>query len=422
MIDTFAERRQRVLQQLAADGGALVLAAAPELLVGRDTHLRYVVDAELYYLTGYTEPDAVLVLDPAAEPPFTMFVRARDPELELWNGRRGGVEGAQERFGAGAAFPVAELPDRLPRLLAKANVVYARFGARPQLDAILQQLLAHGRNARARTGRGPDTLREPGAILDEMRLIKDDGEVELLREAARISAESFLETVPQIRPGMRESDVEALLEYGFRSRGASAPAFTTIAATAGNATVLHYVDNNAVLETGALLLLDAGARYRMYCADISRTVPVAGRFTKEQKRLYEIVLDAHDAAVAACRPGAPVDAIHQAAREALVRGLIEAELLKPEQGEDDAALKAVFPHRTSHWLGLDVHDVGSYARADGPVMLQAGMVLTIEPGLYLPAQNIGIRIENDVLITSDGHENLTGRLPSRSEEIEALMS
>jgi Xaa-Pro aminopeptidase len=421
MTDIFAERRQRVLQQLTP-GGVLVLAAAPELLIGRDTHLRYVVDAEFYYLTGNTEPDAVLVLDPEAEAPFTMFVRARDPEHELWHGRRGGVEGAQERFGAQAAFAVGELPERLPKLLGKADTVYARFGGRPQVDAILQQLLASGRSARARTGRGPHILREPGDILDEMRLVKDDSEIAALREAARISAEAFLDTLPRIRPGMRESEVEAILEYGFRSRGASGPAFTTITATGMNATVLHYVENTAVLEAGDLLLLDAGARYQMYCGDISRTVPVSGRFTGAQRELYDVVLSAHDAALAACLPGNPVDDIHATARHALVHGLIDAGLLTEDQRADDAALKQIFPHRTSHWLGLEVHDVGPYVRADETMRLQPGMVLTIEPGIYLPAKNLGIRIENDVLITATGWEVLTASLPSSADAIETLMS
>jgi Xaa-Pro aminopeptidase len=382
------------------------------------------VDAELYYLTGFAEPDAVLVLDPGSDAPFTMFVRPRDPAQELWHGRRSGVEGAQERFGAQAAWPIDELPTRLPKLLGQCDVVYARFGARPQLDAVLTTLLANGRSARARTGRGPHMLREPGDILDEMRLVKDASEIELIREAARISADSFRATLPQIRPGMRESEIDALLEYGFRSRGASGPAFTTITAVGGNATVLHYVDNTAILEAGDLLLLDAGARYQMYCADISRTVPVSGRFSEPQRKLYDVVLSAHAAASAACTPGAPVAGIHEAARTALIDGLIAAGLWQEGQREDETALKAVFPHRTSHWLGLEVHDVGAYAHAgaDQPMVLRPGMVLTIEPGIYLPDQNLGIRIEDDLLITDTGHEVLTATLPNQAEDIEALMS
>ncbi len=420
MTDVFAQRRRRVLQQLSA-GDIMVLTAASELLIGRDTHLRYVVDAELYYLTGYTEPDAVLVLDPASEAPFTMFVRARDPERELWHGRRGGVEGAQEKFGAQAAHPISELAERLSKMLATADTIYARFG-NERIDAMLRQALATGRAARARTGVGPHILREPGAILDEMRLIKDATEIELMRTAARISAESFLEILPRVRPGMAESEVEALLEFEFRVRGASGPAFTTITATGANATVLHYVDNSANLNAGDLLLIDAGARYRMYCADISRTVPVSGRFTKEQKPLYNVVLAAHAAALAACKPGMPVAGIHEAARAALAHGLIEAGLLTETQRDDDAALKVVFPHRTSHWLGIEVHDVGAYARAQDPVLLQPEMVLTIEPGLYFPERQMGIRVEDDVLITESGHEVLTAHMPILAEAIESLMA
>ena len=419
-MDVYAQRRERVLEQLAP-GGALLLCAAPELLIGRDSHLRYVVDAELFYLTGYTEPEAVLLLDPNGDAPFMMFVRARDAERELWQGRRGGVEAAREIFAADEAHPVAELPELLPRLLARTDTVYARPSGRPEIDGIVQQLFASGRAARARTGRGPHILREPGDILDEMRLVKDEHELPLIREAARITAESFLATLPQISAGLHESDVEALLEFGFRRRGASGPAFTTIAASGLNATILHYVDNTARLEAGELLLLDAGARYQMYCGDVSRTVPVSGRFSEEQRAWHDVVLAAHDAAIAAAQPGQPFDAVHHAAREVLVSALADEQLLTDAQREDENAIKQFYPHRTSHWLGLEVHDVGPYARADGPVLLQPGMVLTIEPGLYLPDRNLGVRIEDDVLITANGPEVLTGILPAAASDIEALL-
>lgn len=420
MTTPYASRRQRVLERLAPDS-VLILAAAPELLIGRDTHLRYMVDADLYYLTGYTEPDAVLLLNPASKEPFTLFTRTRDPERELWNGRRGGVEAAIEQYAADAAFPVGELSARLPKLISEADTIYARMTARPELDSVIQHALVQGRSTRARTAKGPHVLRDPGDILDEMRLIKDESEIELLRTAARISAEAFLDAIPRIRAGMMESEVEAILEYGFRSRGASGPAFTTIAAAGGNATVLHYVDNVAPLRAGEMLLLDAGARYQMYCGDITRTVPISGSFTAEQCALYEVVLAAHDAAVEAVQPGRPVDNIHDAARKALIDGLVGMGLLKEAQRSDDAALKQFFPHRTSHWLGLDVHDVGPYTRADGPVLLQPGMVLTIEPGIYVPQLQTGVRIEDDVLVTHSGHDVLTGILPAAAAEIQALM-
>jgi Xaa-Pro aminopeptidase len=284
----------------------------------------------------------------------------------------------------------------------------------------MQQIWPSARAARARTGRGPHVQRDPGDILDELRVIKDAGEIALLRAAARISAQAFAETIPRIRAGMHEWEIEALVEYGFRSRGASGPAFSTIAAAAHNATVLHYVDNQTQLNHGDLLLLDAGARYQMYCGDITRTVPVAGKFSDEQRALYDVVLSAHRAALQAVCPGAPVDGIHDAARAALRDGLVQSGLLSADQTEDEAALKAYFPHRTSHWLGLEVHDVGPYARADQPVLLQPGMVLTIEPGLYWRERGIGIRIEDDLLVTEHGHEILTALLPSDADGIESL--
>ena len=401
-MDVYARRRAQVLKQLGPDA-ALVIAAAPELVVGRDTHLRYVVDAELYYLTGYTEPDAVLVLDPNAESPFTMFVRDRDPERELWMGKRAGIAGAQEQFCAQKAYPIAELAQHLPKQLAKANTVYARASARPEVDAITQQLFEHGRAARARTGRGTHVLRDPGDILDEMRLIKDTHEIDLVREATRISAEAFAATMQHVRPDAGEWEIEAAIEFEFRSRGASGPAFPTIAASGINATVLHYIDNSTRLESGDMLLLDAGARHQMYCGDITRTVPVDGEFTSRQREVYDVVLAAHDAAIDAVAPGRPVEGIHEAATTVLQDGMKRLGL--------DGELKKYFPHKTSHWLGLDVHDVGPYVREGEKLMLQPGMVLTIEPGLYLPDEAIGIRIEDDVLVTAQGREILTAGAP-----------
>lgn len=421
MNQMFAERRARVLAQLGADS-IMVLAATPELMVGRDTHLRYVVDAELYYLTGYTEPDAVVVLAPTSESPFTMFVRDRDPERELWNGRRGGVAAATEGFGADAAFPIAELGQRLPNMLSRANELYMRNSGRPQLDGMMQQALVNGRNVRARTGRGPHMQRDPGDILDEMRLVKDDSERAALRQACRISAEAFLETIPRIKAGMHEWEVEAIVEYGFRSRGASGPSFPTIAAHAANATVLHYIENNTRIEPNTLLLLDAGARYEMYCGDITRTIPVSGKFTDDQRELYDIVYAAQRAAIAAVQPGGSFEGIHNAARDVLIDGLIQRGLLNEGERADEAALKRYYPHRTSHWLGLEVHDVGPYTRSSGPVTLQPGMALTIEPGLYAPDLGIGIRVEDDVLVTENGHEVLTAMLPASAREIESLLS
>jgi Xaa-Pro aminopeptidase len=415
MNDIFATRRQRVLDRLG-DTGVLVLAASPEIVVGRDAALRYVVDSDLYYLTGYTEPEAVLVLNATqTKPAFTLFVRPRDEARELWTGRRGGVEGARETFGADVAHPITELASELPALLHSADVVYARTGVgRPELDAVLQRVLADARQKRPRTGMSPHTISDPGELLDGMRLIKDEAEVALLREATRITGEAFLEAIARVRDGVGEWEIEAALEYGFRSRGAMGPAFPTIAAAGANATVLHYTENAARARAGDLLLLDGGARYAMYCGDMTRTVPVSGAFTGAQRDVYDVVLAAHGAAIAATRPGVSVDAPHNAVQRTLADGLIQLGLLTGSI--DDAiaqpdGLKRFYPHRTSHWLGLDVHDVGPYATRAGAVMLQPGMVLTIEPGLYIAEQGIGIRIEDDVLVTTHGCEVLTDMVP-----------
>jgi Xaa-Pro aminopeptidase len=425
MTDVYAKRRAAVLKKLGPRG-ALVLSAAHEIMVGRDTELRYVVDAEVYYLTGYTEPEAVLVLTRAAsEAQFTMFVRPRDDSRELWTGVRGGPQAARERFQAEAAHPVTELETRLPALLAGCDVVYARSGtARPQVDAVLQRVFAQARAQRARTGRSPHTCTDPGELLDPMRMVKEPKELELIREAARISCDAFLETIARVRPRMGEWEVEASIEYGFRMRGADGPAFPTIAAAGDNATVLHYVDNRAFTRADDLILVDAGARYRMYCADITRTVPVSGKFTDEQRDLYDVVLAAHDAAIKTIRPGSDVDAPHIAAQRTLADGLIQLRYMHGTVDaaiEDETGLRRFFPHRTSHWLGLEVHDVGAYMTRDGPVRLGERMVMTIEPGLYIRESGIGIRIEDDVVVTATGCEVLTARVPTNPAELESLV-
>jgi Xaa-Pro aminopeptidase len=433
--DRFAMRQERV-RSLLGEGAALVLPAAPELRVGIDGEVRYAVDSELFYLTGYAEPEAVLVLRSGYDgSPFTLFVRPRDPERERWTGMRGGVEEARERFGADTAFSIADLSRELPPLLAQVDTIYGRVGGgRQEVDGVLLGALERARRARPRTGRGPRALVDPGVILDEMRLRKDPAEVEHMRAAARVSTAAFADAIACIRPGAHEYEVEAALDSGFRRRGGSGPAFPTIVAGGGNAAVLHYTANASELRAGDLVLLDAGARVGGYCADISRTVPVSGTFTSEQRVLHDGVLAALRAGSAAAKPGATVDDVHDAAVDVLARTLVELGFLHgpPESlrtPEREAEMRPFYPHRTSHWLGLDVHDVGDY-RVDGaPRRLEPGMVLTVEPGLYLPADahggpaalhGTGIRIEDDILITEDGNEVLTAALPAAAADIEAM--
>jgi len=430
----YAARRARVLSALAPDG-VMILPAAPELRLGRDLELRYQPDPDLYYLTGYTEPEAVAVLAPfRTDAPFTLFVRPRDPERELWTGPRGGTDAALAVFGADEAYPIAELSERLPAIVAEAGTVYFRLGTgRDDVEALVRTSLIRAQRGRQREGRGPRALVDPGAILDDMRLFKDAHEIELLREAARITADAFREAAPRIRPGAGEWEIEAALDAGFRRRGASGPAFPTIVAAGANATVLHYTDNAAPLEAGQLLLIDAGARYRMYCGDISRTFPISGAFTPAQRDLYDAVLAAHDAAIALVQPGNTIEQVHEAALRTALAALIDLGVLRgtvDELLERKEEYHPFLPHRTSHWLGLDVHDVGDYKTAGEPRRLEPGMVLTVEPGIYLPAtheavpaalRGTGIRIEDDVLVTPSAHEVLTATLPTAAVEVEALL-
>jgi Xaa-Pro aminopeptidase len=428
---TFAGRRERVLAALGADG-ALVLSAAPELFVGADTDVRYVPSADLYYLTGYTEPGAVLVLCPSADEPFTMFVRPRDPDSELWTGARGGVEAARDVFGADAAHPLVDLLEKLPRLLAGASRVFTVLDSgRADVDAALRAALAHARRSRPRSGLGIHTITEPHVLLAPMRLRKDASEIAAMRAAADITVQAFEETARGLNALQHEHEVEAAVEYGFRRRRATA-AFPTIAAGGRNATVLHYTASAAPLRAGDLLLLDAGARADMYCADITRTFPLGGRFTPEQRAVYDVVLAAHDAVIACIAPGRSVAELDEVALRTLVQGMIDLRLLDGSIDEliEKREYRRYFPHRVSHWLGLDVHDAGDYQTGSEPVTLEPGMVLTVEPGLYITAgkaagagalDGIGVRLEDDVLVTDSGSDVLTSGLPIRPGEVESLV-
>ena len=434
MSDGYAARRQRVLDALGADG-ALLVAAGPELRVGADGEVRYLPDADLFYLCGYVEPEAVLLLCPSAKTQFTMFVRPRDAERERWTGARGGVEAARDQFDAHAAFPIADLNKELVRLLEGVSTLFAPLeSGRLDVDAAVRYALRAGRAARPRAGRGVQTITDARALLAPMRLRKDEHEIALLRRAAEITVAGFREAAGALREAEGEWQIEATIEHAFRRRGAMGTSFPTIAAGGANATVLHYVTNDAPLRRGELLLLDAGARYQMYCADVTRTYPIGSAFSAAQRAVYDVVLAAHDAAIDAIAPGRSASDLHDAALRALVEGMVSLGLL---QGEVDGLIeqeeyKRYYPHRTSHWLGLDVHDAGDYVTADGKAIpLEAGMVLTVEPGLYVPADDdrapaalrgIGVRLEDDVLVTADACDVLTSTLPIRPAELKGLLS
>jgi Xaa-Pro aminopeptidase len=429
----YAGRRERVLSRIG--DGVMVLASAPELVRGRDGEVRYRPDPALYYLTGFEEPSAVAVLtphDPGHR--LTLFVRPRDPEREAWDGPRSGPEGAMAAFGADAAYPISELSARLRSLLEPADAIWYSLGAEPAMDATMVELVRGFRRGRPRAATGPSALRDPAVVLDPLRRVKDAGEVSRLRAAAAATIAGHRAGMAASRPGAGEWEIEAAVDAAFRStHPTAAPAFQTIVGSGPNAAVLHYRANRRMVGPNDLVLLDAGAEVEMYCGDVTRTFPASGSFTMAQRELYEVVLRAERAAIEAVRPGARFVELHDAARRALTQGMVQLGLL---QGDVDAliereAYRRFYMHQTSHWIGLEVHDVGDYRDTpEESTVLQPGMVLTIEPGLYLaegvdgvPTELIGcgVRIEDDVLVTETGHEVLTAALPAEPDAVEAMV-
>jgi len=425
----FRQRRLKVLRAMGA--GVMVIATAPEVIRNRDAHYPYRPDSYFHWLTGFDEPDAVLILVAGKRPRQLLFCRPHDPERELWDGKRWGPPAARLAFGFDAAWPVAQLDARVPRLLADQPVLYHRIGADPAWDARITGWLKTVRG-QARAGiRAPTSLIEAAELLDEMRLFKDPAECDRMRRAAAISAAAHRRALRACRPGRFEYEIEAELLYEFRRQGAAAPAYPAIVAGGANACILHYTENNQALRDGDLLLIDAGAEFDGYAGDITRTFPVNGRFSPIQREAYEIVLAAQAAALAECRPGRSWNAPHTAAVRVLTQGMKDLKLLK---GSLDGLIEAgdyrrYYMHRTGHWLGRDVHDVGDYKRDGDWRPLGPGMTLTVEPGLYIRPgpgvpkrlEHLGIRIEDDVLIHADGCEVLSAAAPKTVAEIESVM-
>ena len=426
---SYAERRAEALRRMGP--GTMILRSNPEQTRSHDTEFPFRQDSDFAYLTGFLEPDAVAVLTSAhAEHRFVLFVRPRDLEKETWNGRRAGVEGALRDYGPDATFSIDELDAKLPGYLEGASTVYFTPGLDPGFNDRMEGWLAALRRTRARNGKGPVTRTEHGGVVHEMRLFKSAEETALLRAACALSAEAHNAALAAARPGMREYEVEALVNYVLRSRGARAPGYNSIVAGGENATILHYTENDMALRDGDLLLIDAGGEYAGYTADITRTFPVGRRFTRDQRAVYDLVLEAQLTAIAQVRPGVRFDDVHRAALLVLVQGLVRLGVLagEPEELIAQKAFQPFYMHRTSHWLGLDVHDAGLYVDAAGKSrLLEPGMVLTVEPGLYFGDgileydprwRGIGVRIEDDILITATGTENLTAGTPKTVEEIE----
>jgi Xaa-Pro aminopeptidase len=410
-----------------------IIASAREATRSNDTLYRYRQDSDFYYLTGFDEPEAIAVIAPAhKEYKYTLFVRPRDPEREIWDGRRAGVEGAKSEYGADAAFPISEFDAKLTDFLNGANNLYYRIGnGNAELDETVVKQIRHLRALGRRGMRAPEAIIDTGTIIHEMRLFKSGEEIEMMQRAADIASEGHREAMKQARPGMKEYEVEALIEYVFRRSGASAPAYTSIVGGGANATVLHYINNDATLVDGDLLLIDAGAEYQGYASDITRTFPVNGRFTEAQREIYDLVLEAQLACIEMVRPGSRPQDIQKRSVEVLTEGMLRVGLLKGDAETiiKEEKYKQFYMHTIGHFLGLDVHDVGRYHIKDESRQLEPGMVMTVEPGLYIsPATKdipekylgIGIRIEDDVLVTADGNLILSDKAPKQIEEIEEL--
>lgn len=432
--DIYRARRQRVLDALG--DGLLLLPTAREQVRNGDVHHLFRASSDFHYLTGFHEPDAVLAAwrTGRGKHRAVLFVRPRDKEREIWDGRRVGVARAKKQYGVDAAHAVTELWDQLPALLAAHPRLFYRLDADPMFDRRLLSVAARNAAAARRAGApAHPTLQDPGPAIAAQRLIKSVAEVEVLERAAAITASGHVAAMRGARPGRAEYEVQADVEAAFRGGGAVREGYPSIVASGPNACILHYHENDRRMRAGDLLLLDAGAEIDLYTADITRTFPVSGKFSPAQRRIYALVLEAQKSAIAAVRPGAAWNAPHTAAVRSLTRGLVDLGLLPRRPLAKliaKAAYKRFYMHGTSHWLGIDVHDVGPYQDASGkPIRLRAGMVLTVEPGLYFGPRDrtvpkeyrgIGVRIEDDVLVTPRGRRVLTAGTPKEIAEVEAL--
>ncbi|HKQ30886.1 MAG TPA: Xaa-Pro aminopeptidase [Burkholderiales bacterium] len=427
----FERRRERLMQHMGT--GVAIIPTAPVRVRNRDVHYPYRPDSDFYYLTHFSEPDAVAVLVPGREHgQYILFCRERNPEREIWDGRRAGLEGAREHYGADDAFPIDDIDEILPGLLENREKVFYNMGRDRDFDIHLMNWVNEVRD-KARNGvHAPGEFVDLNHILHEMRLYKSAEEIRVMKRAAKISAAAHQRAMQACKPGMKEYELEAELLYEFKKGGSPFPAYPPIVGGGANGCVLHYTDNNAELRNGELVLIDAGAELDGYAADITRTFPVNGKFSDEQRALYDVVLSAQAAAIGKVKSGNHWNEPHEAAVRVLTQGLMDVGLLKGGNLDghiEGGDYKRFYMHRTGHWLGMDVHDVGDYKVDDVWRLLEPGMVLTVEPGLYVGANadvdarwhNIGIRIEDDVLITREGNEVLSRDAPKSADDIEALM-
>lgn len=426
------QTRRKNLTQRLPEGSIAIIPAAHECLRNGDAHYRFRQESNFYYLTGFNEPEALLILISGAETQSILFNRPRNPMEEQWTGKRLGQDGALSELGMHAAFPIGCIADELPKLLSGKTAVYYALARNPEVEKIIMQALEKVKGQVRRGIKVPEQLCDLEPILGEMRLFKSEAELELMRQAAHISVKAHEQAMRRCKHVEHEYQLEAELVYEFSRQGCRSVAYDPIVGGGENACILHYTDNNKPLREGDLVLIDAGGEYENYAADITRTFPVNGKFSVEQKSIYELVLKAQKAGIAAVKPGFPWNEIQQIIVRILTEGLCELGILQGNVDELLAkeAYKPFYMHNSGHWLGLDVHDIGLYKINGEWRPLEPGMVLTVEPGLYISANtpgvdkrwwDIGVRIEDDVVVTQTGHEVITAALPVEVHDIEALM-
>ncbi|MBL4771317.1 MAG: aminopeptidase P N-terminal domain-containing protein [Planctomycetes bacterium] len=433
-MNLYQQNRKRFQVLMTLDECVAIIPTNTAKMRNHDCDYRFRPDSDFWYLTGFAEPGCVLVLIPGEGDDEAgksiLFLRESNKQMEIWNGKRLGLQAAPEALGVDEAYDIEELWTKLPELLVGHPRLLYRLGMDDSMDLRFTGMVKALRS-RARKGIEPPVEIVDGHhSLHEMRLHKSAEEADLMRKAAEITTEAHLAAMAATRDGVNECEIDALIDYTFRRRGANGQAYSSIVAGGENACILHYVENDQPLKDGELLLIDAGAEYQCYASDVTRTFPVSGTFSEPQRALYEVVLKAQEAAIAAVKPGVPTDQIHEVSLNGLVDGLIELGLIEGPRAKalEKKTFRDFFMHGTSHWLGLDVHDCGSYAEDGESRELEPGMVLTVEPGLYVDPENmdvdakwrgIGIRIEDDILVTEDGHENLTIAIPKSIEAVEA---
>ena len=427
----FSRRRRRLMESLS--NGAIVLAAGHDAARNNDVDHEYRQPSTFWYLTGFDEPDAVAVLRPGSSTPYTLFVRPHDPTFEIWVGHRAGIRGAVGSLGANAAYSIDQLDSQLAKLLAETDTVYYALGSDDRVDGIVSSLVKRRRGMAQRGAKPIRRIEDPTPTVDLMRQIKTDDEVALLQRAIDITAHGFDAAMRTAAPGVHEFEVQAALERQFRHLGSPRNGYPSIVAGGANACVLHYIRNRDVLGPEDLLLIDAGAEHEFYTADVTRTWPVSGKFTAPQRDIYDLTLESQRKAIAEVKPGAGFDDVHRTATRTLVQGLVDLGIMSGSVDGimEQQSYRDYYMHATSHWLGLDVHDCGPYRDERGQVRLRPGMVLTVEPGLYFGPQakqapdlyrGIGIRIEDDVLVTEDGCRVLSEAIPKDPDELESIVA